>query len=212
MCSGRFVSIAANSSGLSRKSVAPMKPPFEEPTQSQIRGLHDRRLDVALVTLPVSDDGLTMRRLLREPLVVMLPADHWLTAHERIELASLANEKFIVCPRYRETGFHDVIQDLCAKAGFTALIAHQVTSKATARELVAAHLGVSIVLQSATVPSHRGIAFRPLSESLLIENAIVWRPEAMSPALRLFADCSIETTRTAGHQVSDAPAPVTMAS
>jgi hypothetical protein len=62
----------------------------------------DGRVDIAVIRLPVrSADGLGMRRLYREPLVVALPADHPLAAGAQLPVTALAGEPVL---RYADAG------------------------------------------------------------------------------------------------------------
>jgi DNA-binding transcriptional LysR family regulator len=60
--------------------------------------VHDGRVDVSYVRLPVDKRGLTLRPLLSEPRVVMLPASHRLAGKETVEIAELADEQLLQDP------------------------------------------------------------------------------------------------------------------
>jgi DNA-binding transcriptional LysR family regulator len=60
--------------------------------------VHDGRVDVSYVRLPVDKRGLTLRPLLAEPRVAMLPATHRLAGKETVEIAELADEQLLQDP------------------------------------------------------------------------------------------------------------------
>jgi DNA-binding transcriptional LysR family regulator len=60
--------------------------------------VHDGRVDVSFVRLPVDKRGLTLRPLLAEPRVAMVPATHRLAGKETIEIAELADEHLLQDP------------------------------------------------------------------------------------------------------------------
>ena len=60
--------------------------------------MHDGRVDVSYIRLPVDQSGLTVRPLLTEPRVAVLPADHRLAGKETIAIADLADEHLLQDP------------------------------------------------------------------------------------------------------------------
>jgi DNA-binding transcriptional LysR family regulator len=60
--------------------------------------VHDGRVDVSYVRLPVDKRGLALRPLLGEPRVAMLPAAHRLAGKETIEIAELADDRLLQDP------------------------------------------------------------------------------------------------------------------
>jgi DNA-binding transcriptional LysR family regulator len=64
----------------------------------QVEVVHDGRVDVSYIRLPVDQSGLTVRPLLTEPRVAVLPADHRLAGKETIAIADLADEHLLQDP------------------------------------------------------------------------------------------------------------------
>ncbi len=60
--------------------------------------LRDGTLDAALVREPVDRAGLHLVRLYQERAVVVVPADHVLTAYDEVALADLADERHVLAP------------------------------------------------------------------------------------------------------------------
>jgi DNA-binding transcriptional LysR family regulator len=60
--------------------------------------VHDGRVDVSYVRLPIETRGLELRPLLSEPRVVVLPAEHHLAGKEQVSIADLADEHLLQDP------------------------------------------------------------------------------------------------------------------
>jgi len=63
----------------------------------------------------------------------MVQSGSELAQRASIRLRELAKVRFIICPRYRRAGFHEVIIEHAAKAGFRPRIASEVDAPSTAR-------------------------------------------------------------------------------
>lgn len=90
----------------------------ESPTPRQIDALDAGRMDVGIALAPLDDPSLMLRRLFEERLIVMMRDDHSLARRKSIDLRTLADEPFVVCPRYIRTGLHEVVRRRCRDAGF----------------------------------------------------------------------------------------------
>ena len=162
----------------------------------QIRTLHAAEIDIGLATLPISDPSLIVRRVLSEPLVLMVPAESEFASRTSVRFGELAKERFIMCPRYRHTGFHEVVVELAAKAGFRPRIASEVDAKTASVALVERGLGVALVLQSETSTASDRVRCIPITNpAVLIDIGAVWRRENMSPVVRWFIDCAVQLGR-----------------
>jgi DNA-binding transcriptional LysR family regulator len=73
---------------------------------NQVDVLHDGRVDVSLVRLPVDVRGLQTRRLFDEPRVALLPSGHRLAGKESVMIADLADDHLLqdpdAVPEWRE--------------------------------------------------------------------------------------------------------------
>jgi DNA-binding transcriptional LysR family regulator len=162
----------------------------------QIRTLHAAEIDVGLATLPIHDPSLIFRRIHSEALVLMVPRESEFANRTSVRLRDLAKEQFIMCPRYRHTGFHEVVIELAAKAGFRPRIASEVDAKTASVALVERGLGVSLVPQSETSTGSERVRYIPItSPAVFIDIGVVWRRENMSPIVRWFIDCAVQLGR-----------------
>ena len=111
---------------------------------------------------PGATDKLRHRQLADESMVVALPANHRLAKHDRLRLVDLKGEPFILFPRDVGPSLYDVIVSACEASGFSLEITQMAQRTASTVNLVAAHLGVSIVPVSLTQIKLTGVIYRPI--------------------------------------------------
>ena len=162
----------------------------------QIRTLHAAEIDVGLATLPINDPSLIVRRIFSEPLVLIVQSESEFADRAFIRLRDLAEQRFIICPRYRRAGFHEVVIEHATKAGFRPRIANEVDAPSTAVALVERGLGVALVPRSESGPASDRVRSIPIGDpAVFIEIGAVWRRENMSPVVRWFIDCAVRLGR-----------------
>lgn len=112
-------------------------------------------LDVGLLRTPVSrPDGISFQSLLKEQMLLALPASHPIAVAARksndgklatLSLRALKDEPFILTRRYGAAGMYADLVAACERAGFALQIAAEVENMLTNVALVAAGVGVSAV-------------------------------------------------------------------
>jgi len=107
-------------------------------------------------------DGIRLKRLPDEPMVVALPASHALAKRKTLPLALLAKEPFILFPRLVGLSLYDDVVRACREAGFELTVAQEAPQISSVVNLVAADLGVSIVPASISQIKLAGVAYRPI--------------------------------------------------
>lgn len=137
-------------------------------TTELIDSLRDERADAAFIRTPIADqEGLVVRLLLEEPMVLALPRGHALArnkgASKALSLTALANETFIIYRRPSGPGLHDAILSACNTAGFSPRIGQEAPRIGSTLNLVAAGLGISLVPESLQLMRMDGVVFRRLS-------------------------------------------------
>jgi DNA-binding transcriptional LysR family regulator len=144
-----------------------------------VRAVHDRRLDLAVLYLPISEPDLAQRRLASEDLLLALPEAHPLATAPTIALADVAEEPFVLPERHDVPGLHAAITALFADAGITPRIAQRgVWLIQTVLGLVAAGTGLAMVPSSAATLRRRGVTLRPLNEKRHhLDVAAIWRED-----------------------------------
>jgi DNA-binding transcriptional LysR family regulator len=153
-------------------------------TPAQVEQLLEGALDVALLRPPVDHPELVLEPVGVEPLVAALPADHALAALERVPVARLADEPFIVYPSSARSVVHAAVDATCADQGFSPIVAMEVAETSTLVSFVAAGVGVALVPASARQMSVTGAVYRPLAGAThLVELAMCWRVASQSATL-----------------------------
>ena len=97
------------------------------PVTSQLDALLDQRIDIGFIILPVDNDAIATKVLLRDKLTVALPSGHPLTHRKIVSGKELSGLDFLVFPRSRNFGFYNKVIDLCAQAGFMPNIVQEIS-------------------------------------------------------------------------------------
>jgi DNA-binding transcriptional LysR family regulator len=155
-----------------------------------LRAVHDRRLDLAVLYLPVSDPDLDQRHLASEELLLALPEAHPAAAARAISLVDVADEPFVLPERHDVPGLHAAVTTLFADAGVTPRIAQRgVWLIQTVLGLVAAGTGLAVVPSSAATLRRHGVVLRPLTDAApRLEVAAIWRRDNASSTLNGLLD------------------------
>lgn len=137
----------------------------ETPSQKQLELVTHRRLDLGLVRDLNHVGEATQIPLVHEALVFACPEGHPATEYDRVPLASMANERFIVLPARVAPAMSRVITDLCKRAGIELDMALEALAFPTTLGLVASGMGVAIVPASVTSTKMPGLAYRKLEDA-----------------------------------------------
>ncbi len=175
----------------------------EATTDVQTRELLEERIDAGFVMSPLREPTLEVRPLLQEPLVLALPQTHRLgRGSGALALERLAEEPFILFPRYNAPGLYDTIIIACQEAGFLPRVEQEAVQMQTIISLVSAGLGVSLIPESLRNLGRRGVRYRSTARPTpRTEIALAWRKGNDAPVLRQFLEVSTEVAaryRTAG--------------
>jgi DNA-binding transcriptional LysR family regulator len=156
-------------------------------TIRQTEALRDGVIDAGLLRLPFGEPGLSTRVVSRDPLVVALPAGHPLAGRARVPLRALAGERFVIYTRSYGPSVYDAIVGHCVTAGFTPRIVQEAADVQTIVSLVAAGLGVSLLIAPTPPSAEDTVAYRPLADDLpRWELALAWSPTNTAPVLARF--------------------------
>ncbi|EJJ30245.1 LysR family transcriptional regulator [Rhizobium sp. CF142] len=132
-------------------------------TLGLMQKLERGELDATFMRPGLDDpDGIRLKRLPDEPMVVALPASHPLAKRKTLPLALLAKEPFILFPRLVGLSLYDDVVRACREAGFDLKVAQEAPQISSVVNLVAADLGVSIVPASISQIKLAGVAYRPI--------------------------------------------------
>lgn len=151
-------------------------------------GLADGKYDLILTPLPVDDLRLSVSPLFREPLKLILSAEHRLAQRKRVTRDDLAGESVLTIEEHHH--FHRQIEQLCGRLGAQLRRDYEGTSLDSLRHMVVMGMGVAF-LPSLYVRSeiHRPREIKVTSvygETIERTHALAWRTS--SPARPLFRE------------------------
>lgn len=142
----------------------------------QVEMLLNDELDIGFVRHALAHPQLSTQQLLREPLIVALPADHSMAKKSAISVGRLADEQFISFSRREGPGFYNQLLRVCDSAGFTPKIIMEANPLSTVIGLVASGAGVALVPQSMNRLRTQGVVYRKLiGTGTYSEFLIAWR-------------------------------------
>jgi DNA-binding transcriptional LysR family regulator len=150
-----------------------------------LRAVHDRRLDLAMLYLPIGEPDLAVHPLAAEDLLLALPDDHPAADAETVALADVAGQPFVLPEQHDVPGLHAAVTALFADAGITPLVAQRgVWLMQTVLGLVAAGIGLAVVPSSVSALRRTGVTLRPIrGPGHRVQLAAVWRPDHRSASL-----------------------------
>lgn len=149
-------------------------------------------LDWGLVSLPLSDPTLEITPLFTEPLLLAIGAQHHLANAEKITVADLRDENFIMTGS-ASTLTSLLLQRFSGEHDFTPNITHRCAQLATVKSLTALGLGVTILPRSArNANDPEGLIYRRLEgPPLTREIALIrHRRRHLSKGAQLFAEAA----------------------
>ena len=164
---------------------------MEMGTTQQIAAVNAGTMDIGLVRPPlVQDDGLSIRRLMEEPIVAVLPAGHRLADKQDLAVSDLADQPFVMYPRRLGPGLFDRIVAVCQWAGFSPNVVQEAALVPTVVGLVAGGLGVALVPASVEPLGGAHVVFKPLADAQAVTELVAaWRADNKNPTLKVFLQC-----------------------
>ncbi|WP_233859625.1 LysR family transcriptional regulator [Paraburkholderia sp. HD33-4] len=149
-------------------------------------GLSMGRLDVAFMRAESGHAELEYITVATEPFVVVMPSDHRLTAHKKVDVRELADELFIGGSDVAGP-MRDAIERYLADNDLQITPAHRVHNLTMAMSLIASTRGVALLPAYAEKLLPWSVASRPLKgEPPTIDLVIGYNRTNRSPILELF--------------------------
>lgn len=122
--------------------------------------LIERQIDVAFARPALEDDEIRCFPIHEEPLILAVPEESDLARQDRIALADLKRETFVLYPRRPRPSFADHIIEICKKEGFIPASEVLAQDYQTAVSLVSVGVGISVVPRSVSQSDRHGVVFR----------------------------------------------------
>lgn len=153
----------------------------------QVEALRRESIDIGLLFLSIQDPEFDSALVSRERLILALPAGHP-AASQRVRLADLDAETFLVPRRQPVPGFHEIVLDTLRAAGIATPRLQPTRLLQTAVFLVAGQLGVALAPESFRQHLRvRGCVYREIAGPPVYADLIgLWRRKDVSPALERF--------------------------
>src|SRR6476620_1443335 len=112
-------------------------------TQRLLRRLRTRRADLALLTLPVHDPAFTSVPVLREELMLVMPAGHPLSSKDSVGVEALVGQPFVVFEAGSNT--RRTLDEFFVREQIKPNVVTETENVEIIKSMVAAGLGISIV-------------------------------------------------------------------
>lgn len=129
--------------------------------------------------------GLEKRVVYHDELVALLPATHPLTAKEKVTLADLASEPFVLL----DEGEQSLVLDAFAAHGLSPRVTSEVTDDYTIMAMVEEGLGVSMLYRRTVEGVRADICVHPIVHAPSRDVVAAWRSwDTMPIATRRFID------------------------
>jgi LysR family hca operon transcriptional activator len=144
------------------------------------------RLDLAFLRPEPNVTDLTYKAITKEPLVVFMPSDHRLAAHEAIRVQELAGETFIGVSNTAPV-LRGVIDEYLKRSGIDITPAHEADNLAAGMSLIASTRGIGLLPIYAKNFLPWSVVSRPLEGvAPTIDLVIGYSNANASPLLKLF--------------------------
>lgn len=150
-----------------------------------IPALQTGDIDLAFARLE-GEMGPTIASLpLREDrLAVALPKSHPLAGKTRLNLASLADDSFVMFSRHVSPQYFDSLVSACRDCGFSPRVLNEVRSVASQIAFVGCGQGIALVPSTLRNIAPDNVVVRPLKEDVsVVTTAVAWSTRRQNPLL-----------------------------
>ncbi|PZD71064.1 HTH-type transcriptional regulator CatM [Acaryochloris thomasi RCC1774] len=156
----------------------------ERSTDRIIDQLHSAEIDIGFLYMPAYSTLLEFKRVYREPMALVVPADHAMADRSSASLREFANDIFVLHPRDENPAMHDEILRCCTIAGFSPRTLKQAHDQ-TCMALLLAGQGIHFVASGLDCLGSKGLHRIAISDTApALELAIAWRKEDPSAVVK----------------------------
>lgn len=148
----------------------------------QILALTRKQLNLGFLHTSVLPQELDSLVVGDEAFVACLPEQHVLADRPAIRVQELRDENLVLFARDMSPSYYDSVIALCASAGFSPRVHHQVSNWLTALVLVARNAGVALIPDAFMQAELRGVRYVRLMECNTRSLAYcAWKRDAQDP-------------------------------
>jgi DNA-binding transcriptional LysR family regulator len=162
---------------------------LESPARDAVGLVEQGNADVGLVVQHFESAVLSHEIVMQLPLYAALPKkSHPLASASAVSLKQLSGEPFVLFGQ-RRSGLYGRILEICSRSGFVPHVVAELEDLHSLLYLVGAGYGVSLIPATLDPATHDAVALVPVREpSAVIEVAMIWRPDRVSPVVQGFLD------------------------
>jgi LysR family transcriptional regulator, benzoate and cis,cis-muconate-responsive activator of ben and cat genes len=156
-------------------------------TQAQKLAISRGEVDAGFMLGPLDHPQYERLTVANEPLVALVPMDHWLSTRSEVTLADLAECKIILGSLDQWDFFRLLIEDIFSSAGLAIKVAYEPSNTLGILGLVASGLGVAIYAEGLKRFQPLRVMFKPIADcKTVMETVLCWNRANQAPALRNF--------------------------
>lgn len=172
---------------------------IEGEPRAHIANIVGRTLDVAFLTGTPKPQGCDAEHLWHEPILAALVASDPRTKSGVLNLADMADDRFIVSHAAPGPEIHDYIVQRLATLGFSPRIDHHYVAREGLMAMVGLGFGTTLISGAEAGVSYPYVTFVPIAGEVLPFSAL-WSPDNDNPALRRL----LSVARTESRKVKSA--------
>jgi DNA-binding transcriptional LysR family regulator len=167
---------------------------IEMDTGDALRAVEAEEIDIAFVRTETVARPLVCKPILREKLAVALWSEHPLAQSQTVQLADLASEGLVMCPRAISPHYFDAIQGHFQAAGLSLKSPHSANSIISQIAMVSCQVGIAIIPKSFAGYDTANVVYRDLeSGAEVVTAAAVWNERRHSPIIEQFISIVAES-------------------
>jgi DNA-binding transcriptional LysR family regulator len=169
------------------------------PTPEVVRAVRDGRVEVGVGRSPAPIEGVRLRTVRLEPLGVLVPVDHPLAAHARVELSAVAEHPILMHPRAANPDQFDLVKALFGRAGLAPRFVEREVAFDPTQRMIREGRAIGLAGASSADGVVGGLRWIPLGDSTLrLVMALVLRAGEPSPVADRFERVAVATAARLG--------------
>jgi DNA-binding transcriptional LysR family regulator len=156
-----------------------------------VTALHNRAIDVAIVTGEAPLPDSKSFSLWSERILVALPQGHRLAANDTIYWTDLKGETLLLSQRDPGSEIHDLLTTRLVSPGDRPNIVRHDVSRESIKSLIGAGFGIGLTLEASLGANFMGVVHREVRDGtgpVRIGHSASWRVDNENPALSGFLD------------------------
>lgn len=153
-------------------------------TQNQVQSLLQGSLHAGLLTLPVKNESLIVKPLVRESLMIVMSAFHPLAGKDEVTARELTEVPVLFFQRDLHPSFHDHLLKQLRQVNYRPKVAQEVSSETEALYMAKEGLGVAFIKRSAIPLITHGLSYSRFADAPIFEETgYAYRRDDRSPKL-----------------------------